>query len=38
MQLKGQIIAGNALTGKIAATPAHDNRIANVVGTVSKKE
>lgn len=38
MQLVGKIKAVNALNGKIAAIPVYRNRIANIVGKVSRKE
>ena len=38
MQLTGNIEAKYELTGQVVATPTQDNKVANLVGTVSEKE
>lgn len=36
--MQGTITAVYVLTGQVVATPTLDNKIGNLIGTVSKKE
>ena len=38
MELVGKVTSASPVVGKIVAIPTYDSRIANIVGTVSRKE